>query len=163
MTFKFNGWPSKTIRHLFDAMSIFVRYFKAINAFKLELQSENAQFGSKSAFFLCELKIWRMSLKNNRTHLLCYFKLSISFIAIGQFKLEFCSETCNSGQNLSLVTLKFDGRPRKTIGYLFHANASFVHHFVAMFEFKLELQSANAQIETKFVLTSMTFASELWP
>ena len=32
-----------------------------------------------------------------------------------------------------------------TIGHLFYATSSFVHHFVAIGEFKLELQSGNAQ------------------
>ena len=43
------------------------------------------------------------------------------------------------------VTAKFDGWPSKTIGHLFYATSSFVHHFVAIGEFKLELQSRNAQ------------------
>ena len=43
------------------------------------------------------------------------------------------------------VTVKFDGLPWKTIGHLFYATSSFVHHFVAIGEFKLELQSGNAQ------------------
>ena len=42
------------------------------------------------------------------------------------------------------VTLKFDGWPRKTIGHLFYATLSFVQNFVAIGEFKLELQSGNA-------------------
>ena len=46
---------------------------------------------------------------------------------------------------LSCVTLKFDGWPSKTIGHLFYATSSFVHHFVAIGEFKRELQSGNAQ------------------
>ena len=33
----------------------------------------------------------------------------------------------------------------KTIGHLFYAASSFVHHFVAIGEFKLEFQSGNAQ------------------
>ena len=37
------------------------------------------------------------------------------------------------------VTVKFDGWPCKTIGHLFYATSSFVHHFVAIGEFKLEL------------------------
>ena len=49
------------------------------------------------------------------------------------------------GNFLSRVTLKFDGRPWKTIGLLFYVTSSFVHHFVAIGEFKLELQSGNAQ------------------
>ena len=43
------------------------------------------------------------------------------------------------------MTLKFDRWPWKTIGHLFYATSSFVHHFVAIGEFKLELQSGNAQ------------------
>ena len=36
--------------------------------------------GAKSIFFvLCDLEIWQMTLKNNRTPLLCHFKLCASF------------------------------------------------------------------------------------
>ena len=41
--------------------------------------------------------------------------------------------------------MKFDGWPCKTIGHLSYPTSSFVHHFVAISEFKLELQSGNAQ------------------
>ena len=41
--------------------------------------------------------------------------------------------------------MKFDGWPWKTIGHLFYATSSFVHHFIPIGEFKLELQSGNAQ------------------
>ena len=40
---------------------------------------------------------------------------------------------------------QFDVWPWKTIGHLFIATSSFVHHFVAIGELKLELQSGNAQ------------------
>ena len=43
------------------------------------------------------------------------------------------------------VTLQLDVWPWKTIGHLFYSTSSFVHHFVAIGEFKLELQSGNAQ------------------
>ena len=59
---------------------------------------------------------------------------------------------------LSHVTLKFDVWPWKTIGHLFYATSSFVHHFVAIGESKLELQSGNA----KFGSNSTIF-SALWP
>ena len=50
-------------------------YFKAMDEFKLQLQSVNAQFGSKSAFFVpCGLEIWWMTLKNNRALFLYYVK-----------------------------------------------------------------------------------------
>ena len=42
---------------------------------------------------------------------------------------------------LVCMILKFDRRPWKTIGHLFYATSSFVHHFVAIGQFKLELQS----------------------
>ena len=81
VTLKFDGWPWKTIKHLFNAASSFVHHFVAIGEFKLELQSGNAQSGSKSTIFFnpCDLAIWRMSLKNNRAPLLYYFKLWASF------------------------------------------------------------------------------------
>ena len=56
------------------------------------------------------------------------------------------------------MTLKFDRWPCKTIGHLFCATSSFLHHFVAIGEFKLELQSGNpnlGQISTIF--------SAVWP
>ena len=81
VTLKFDGWPWKTIEHLFYATSSFVQHFVAIGEFKLELQSGNAQSGSNSTFFLepCDLEIWRITFKNNRAPLLCYFKLCAAF------------------------------------------------------------------------------------
>ena len=51
VTLKFDGWPCKTIGHLFYATSSFVYHFILIGEFKFELQSGNAQFGSKSTIF----------------------------------------------------------------------------------------------------------------
>ena len=80
MTLKFDGWPWKTIGHLFNATSSFVQHFVPIGEFKLELQSGNAQSGSNSAILaLCDLEIWRLTLKNNRAPLLSNIKLYVSF------------------------------------------------------------------------------------
>ena len=98
------------IGHLFYTTSSFVHNFKSISEFKLELQSGNAQFGSKSTIFF------------------------------------------------SRVTFQFDGWPWKTIGHLFYATLSFVHHFVAICEFKLELQSGNAQFGS-----NSTIFRAAWP
>ena len=78
---KFDGWPWKTIGHLLYAISSFVHHFIAICEFKMELQSGNSKFGSKSAIYFvpCDFEIWRMTLKNNKAPLLCYFKLCASF------------------------------------------------------------------------------------
>ena len=46
------------------------------------------------------------------------------------------------------MTLKFDRSPWKTIGHLFYATSSSVHHFVAIGEFNLDLQSGNAQFRS---------------
>ena len=56
------------------------------------------------------------------------------------------------------MTLQFDGWPWKTTGQLFYATSSFVHYFVAIGEFKLELQSGNPQ----FGSNSTSFRA-LWP
>ena len=56
------------------------------------------------------------------------------------------------------MTLKFDGGPSKTIGNLFYATSSFVHHFVAIGEFKLEFQSGNAQSGS-----NLTLFRTVWP
>ena len=66
---------------------------------------------------------------------------------------SYSPETPNSGQNWRFfsarVTLKLDGWPCKITGHLFYAASSFVHHFISISEFKLELQSGNAQFGSK--------------
>ena len=47
------------------------------------------------------------------------------------------------------MTQKFDGWPSKTSGHLSYAKLSLVHHFKAIGEFKLKLQSGNAQFRSK--------------
>ena len=86
---------------------------------------------------------------------------------------SYSPETPNLSQHrrffLSRVTLKSDRSPSNTIGHLFYATLNFVpHHFIAIGEFKLELESGNAQIGAKFILTSVTFTFDLcdldlWP
>ena len=97
----------------------------------------------------CDLEIWRMTLQNNRAPLLCYVKLCASFqihwwIQTG-FTVQNRSIPVEIGDMLSRVTFNFFGWPWKTLGVLFYATSSFVHDFVAIGEFKLELQSGNAQ------------------
>ena len=83
------------------------------------------------------------------------FYITSSFVyhfrSISEFKLELQSGNSQSGSNsmifFSRVTLQFDVWPWKTIGHLFYATSSFVHHFAAIGEFKLELQSGNTQFE----------------
>ena len=60
VTLKFDGWPSKTIGHLFYATSSLVHYFLPIGEFKLELQSGNALFGSNSTIFRA-VRLWNLT------------------------------------------------------------------------------------------------------
>ena len=110
VTFKFDGWPWKTIGYLSFAVSSFVQHFIAIGEFKLELQSGNIQFGSNSMIFRA---VWPWNLTYDL---------------------------------------------KKTIGHLYYATSSSMHHFIAIGEFKLELQSGNAQFGSK----SMIFWA-VWP
>ena len=81
MTLKIDGWPWKTIGHLSYAASNLVHHFIAIGEVELQLRSGNAQYESKSTIFLavCDLEIWRMTLKNDRAPLLSNIKLCASF------------------------------------------------------------------------------------
>ena len=76
VTLKFDGWPWKTIGHLFYVATSFMHHFIAIGESKLIYSPEALNSGQNRRFFvLCDLEIWWMTLKNNRTPFLCYFKL----------------------------------------------------------------------------------------
>ena len=100
----------KIIEQLLYAMSSFGHHFKAISKSKLELHSENAEFGLKWATFC---PVWPWNLMDD---------------------LE------------------------KTIGHLLYATSSVVNRFIAIGEFKFELQSGNAQVGSK-----STVFCPVWP
>ena len=78
-----------------------MHHFGALGEFKLELQSGNAQFGSKSAIF-CRMWPWNLTddFENNRTPLLCNFKRCASFRSHRWTQIwSYSPETANSGQN----------------------------------------------------------------
>ena len=87
------------------------------------------------------------------------------FIAIGEFKLELQSGDAKFGSNSTIfssrVTLKFDRWHWKTIGHLFYATSSFVHHFVAIGELKLELQSGNTKSGSNSTCQTVKNLSEI--
>ena len=60
VTLKFDWWLWKTIGHLFYTTSSFVPHLIAICEFKLDLQSGNTQFGTKSALF-CAVWPWNLT------------------------------------------------------------------------------------------------------
>ena len=89
-----------------------------------------------------------------------FFYTTSSFVhhfkSVGEFKLESQSGSAQLqveiGNILSHVTLKYDGRPWKTIGHLFYTTSSFAHHSKSIGEVNLELQSGNAQFRSKLVI-----------
>ena len=106
-----------------------------------------------SFFAARDLGNWQMTLKNFRAHLLYYIGLCVAFqshwyIQSG-VKVRKRSIRVKIGDFLSRVTVKSDGWPWKTTGHLFYTTSSFVHHFKSIREFKLELQSGNAQYGSK--------------
>ena len=60
VTLKFNGWPWKTIGHLFYTTLSFAQNSKAIGVLKLELQSGNARFKPKLEIF-CPAWPWKLT------------------------------------------------------------------------------------------------------
>ena len=125
--------------------------------------SNLTQIGSNwSIFRPCDLKIWWMTLKNNKARLLYYINFCASF-QIHQWIQTGVTVRKHPiwvkfDDFLSCVTLQFDVWPWKTIGHLFYATSSFVHHFVAIGDFKLEIQSRNAQFGSK-----STIFRAMWP
>ena len=113
-------------------------------------------------FVLCDLEIWWMTLKNNRAPLLCYIKLCASFHNHRWIETKVTvrkhSIRVKIGDLLSCVTLKFDRWPSKTTGHLFYVASSFMHHFIAIREFKLKLHSGNAQYGSKSAIFCL-----VWP
>ena len=80
MTLIFDGWPPKTIGHLFHATLCFLHHFIAIGKFNWSDSPETSNLGQNQQIFKpCDLEIWRMTFKNNRAPLLCYFKLCAAF------------------------------------------------------------------------------------
>ena len=138
--------------YLFYATS-FVHHSKALFEFKLKLQSRNAKL---ARFLYC------MTLKFDGLpwHVIGHLPMLLKALYIIMqpafyWNWSYSPETLNSGENLqflSCLTLIFDRWPWKTVGPLFYPTSSFVHHFIAICEFKLVLQSRNAQVGSKLAM-----------
>ena len=153
VTLKFHGWPWKIIGHLSLKCC-----FKLCASFQFHQWIQTGVTARRHLFRVkiddffvpCDLEIWQMTLKKNRARLRCYFKLFASFcnhwwiqtgVTVRKHPIWVKIDDVDN-----CVTLKFDEWPWKTTGHLFYATSSFVHCFVAIGEFKLELQSGNAQL-----------------
>ena len=107
-------------------------------------------------FVLCDLEIWWMTLKNNRTPFLFYIEFCPSFqihqliqtwVTVRKYSIR-----VKTGIYLSHVTLKFDRWPWKITRHLFYAASRFEYHFIAIIRLKLELQFGNAQFGSKLTI-----------
>ena len=119
------------------------------------------------------LPVWPWNLiddpeKNNKARLLYYIKLCVSF-QIDQWIQTGVTVRkrpiwVKFDDFLSPVTLQFDVWPWKK-GHLFYATSSFVHHFVAISDFKLEIQSGNGQFGSKLTIffSCLTLKFDVWP
>ena len=101
--------------------------------------SNLTQIGFKSSIFhQCDLEIWWMIPKNKKTCLLYNIKLCVSFHIHQWIKTGVTVQKHPIWVKLedffSRVTLQFHVWPWETIGHLFNATSSFVHHFVAIGE-----------------------------
>ena len=146
VTLKFDSCPRKTIGNLSHAPRSYVCHCIATHELKLEMSSRNAQIGAKSSIFQ---PVWHRPL----TSTFCMVITLINGDNAWKFRVDSCDWPSNfkwdSTRFFSLVTLKFDSCPRKTIGNLFHAPRSYVCHCIATHELKLEMSSRNAQIGAK--------------
>ena len=163
VTLKFDGWPWKTIGFLSFAVSSFVKYFIAIGNLNWSYSPETPNLGQiRWVLEPCDLDIWWMTLKNKRAPILCYFKFCASFCSHWWIQIGVTARKrpiwVKIDDFFSRLTFKLDRWPWKTIGHLFYATSSFVHHFLPIGEFKLELQSGNAQFRSK---SSIFWA--VWP
>ena len=138
--------------------------FRSHRWFKTGDQSGNPQFGSKSMIFRA---VWPCNLtydleKQLGTSSVLHQALCIISKPLVNSNWSYSPETANLGLNIddffSRVTLQFDVWPWKTRGHLFYSTSSFVHHLVAIGEFKLELQSRNSQFGS-----NSTIFRAVWP
>ena len=107
-------------------------------------------------YTVCSVKwfIWSMTCNHTKPTYIV-FKLNVNkanlrdLIAATSLVISHWIQIVNFS---TCVTVKFDGWPRKTIWHFFYTTPSFVHHFISIGEFKLDLQSRNAQFGWKLVI-----------
>ena len=138
--------PSNTT---FSEISIKVQQGKSAGFDSCDRPSNLTQIGFKSSIFQ---PVWPWNFMDDPEKwkgLLYYIKLCASFqihqwietgVTVRKRPIKVKIDNF-----FSHLTLQFDLWPWTTIGHLFYATSNFVHHFVAIGEFKLELQSGNAQ------------------
>ena len=167
-------WPWNFMDDLKNFRAHLLYYIKLSASFQIYrwiqtgVTVRKPSIGVKIANFFvpCDLEIWWITLENNRAPVLYFIKLCASFQSHGWIQTGVTvrkpSIRVKIGNFLSNVTLKFDRLPWKTIGHLFYVASSFLHHFIVISEFKLELQSGNAHIWVKIYVFFVLCDLEIW-
>ena len=117
----------------------------------------------------CDLEIWRMTLKNNRTPLLCYFKLYASFRSHRwNPSWSYSPETPNLGQNRQFfepcdlaiwcMTLKNNRAP---LLFCFKLCASFRNHWWIQAGVTVRKRPIWVTIHDFFIRVTLQF--DVWP
>ena len=114
---------------------------------------ETANSGQVVIF--CPVRPWNLTddLEKNRASFLSYFKLCASFRSHWRIQTEVTVRK-------RPIWVKIDDFFPLWIWNL-TATSSYVHHFVALCKFKMDLMSRYAQIGTQVALTSMTLTFDL--
>ena len=132
-TLKFDEWTKRKVGHLFYTTSSFVHHYKSDGEFKLELQSEDIQFGPKSViiFVSCDIEIYGWPNKT-MGHLFCTMSSFVHhFKSMGELKLELQSRSAQFGSKSTIssplwqMTLKNNWAP---LLYYIKLCASFWNH-----------------------------------
>ena len=105
-----------------------------------------------------DVEIWWITLENNRAPRLYHIKLCASFKILRWIQTGNAQLGLKSTIFCPPVTSIFNGWPWKAMGLIFSTTLRCVHHFKAMGEFKLELESWNAQFGSKSAI-----CCPLWP
>ena len=115
--------------------------------------------------FCVTLKFHRWPWKIIRHHFYATSSFVDNFKAIGEFKLECLSGKAQIGSKSAIFfpcDLVICGWPQKTIGHLFYATSRFEHNFIAICEFKLELQFGKSQFGSKSSPVTLKFDRWTW-
>ena len=144
---KFHVWTWKTIgRLLYEVLQAsYIISWPSANSNQSN-SPEMLNSGAKSAIFA----VWRVTVKNHRATTLCCFKFCALPCSHQSFQTGVTVRKRPVRVKISKfwapVTRDFDGWPWKALGHLIYAATSFEHHFVAISQFKLQLQSGNTKI-----------------
>ena len=127
--------------HMFNKANL--RDLIAVTSLEILLKFDpNHQF-----FSPCDLEIWWMTSTSSLLHHIKSF---------GEFKLKLQSGNPQFRSKSAIFCPVWPWNLMhdlgKTIRHLFYTTSNFVHHFKAMGEFKLELQSRNTQFRSKLAI-----------